>query len=230
MRKISFSALVVAGAVLLGCHTITEELPTQPTAAEEQPSSGVLTVAIPALTVTGTPTPASTPAPTASPTPTPVPGTPPPANPTPPPAPPPPEPTPEPPPSGGRGGCGKPLPPDIQLVKAKVHFKGGKKWTLDSTALVAGYEYCREIGFTDGRNRCPVRPEGHPEREACEAYAIGKAQDTRRPGPTWDRNGELCDGIVCENHPDNQHLLLAYEEGRYHACAKNGVCGTVKVE
>ncbi len=213
MRNTTLVAVVVAGALLGGCHTITEELPTQPTDTQA-PASGVLTVAIPALTVTGAPAP------------TPTPGTPPPPAPNPPPAPP----APEPPPPGDTGECGRPYPPDIQKVKAKIHLTGANKWTLDSTALVAGAEYCREIGFTDGRSRCPVRPEGHPEREACEAYAVGRARDTGRTGPTWERDGELCDGVACKNHPSNQHLLWAYKAGEYAACAKNEVCGSVKVK
>ena len=132
MRITTFVAVVAAGAALVGCHTITEELPTQPTDTQA-PASGVLTVAIPALTVTGAPAPTPTPAAT----PTPTPGTPPPPAPTPPPAP---EPTPEPPPPGDTGECGRPYPPDIQKVKAKIHLTGANKWTLDSTALVAGAE------------------------------------------------------------------------------------------
>jgi hypothetical protein len=143
-----------------------------------------------------------------------------------------PEPTPEPDPEPPveAEGCGEPLPPPIQKVNTKVHLRGPSKWTLDSTPLVAGADYCREIGFTDGRNRCPVRPEGHPEREACEAYAVGNAQDTGRTGPTWTRNGDFCDGETCENHPENQYLLWIYVGGTYKACVENGVCGTEKVD
>jgi len=129
------------------------------------------------------------------------------------------------------GGCGEPLPPPIQKVNVYVHIRGANKDTLDATPLVAGYEYCKEIGFTDGRNRCPVRPEGHPERVACETYAVGQAQDTGRPGPTWRRYGGLCaEGNGCENHPDNQYLLWAYESGHYEACVQNGKCGSVVVD
>jgi hypothetical protein len=112
----------------------------------------------------------------------------------------------------------------------KIHIKGPAKYTIDSTPLVAGYEYCKEIGFTDGRNRCAVRPEGHPERRACEAYAVGAAEDTGRLGPTWFRNGEYCDGFACENHPHNQYMVWAYKNGIYKACVQNGVCGHVKVK
>jgi len=215
MRKLVLGTVAATGAVLLGCHTITEELPTQPTETGT-PATGVVTVPIPALSLGGAPAP--TPSPTPSPTPTPVP-----PEPTP-------EPTPEPPPPGDNGDCGEPYPPAIYKVRAKIHLRGSSKWTLDSTALVTGADYCREIGFTDGRSRCPVRPEGHPEREACEAVAIGRAQDTGRAGPTWDRDGAFCDGSACENHPSNQHLLWAYENGRYSACAQNGVCGSVDVQ
>jgi hypothetical protein len=101
---------------------------------------------------------------------------------------------------------------------------------LDSTPLVKGADYCREIGYTDGRIRCPVRPDGHPEREACEAYVVGMAEDTGRTGPTWTRNGEYCDGHWCENTPHNQYMLWAYDGGLYKACVESGVCGSVEVD
>jgi len=214
MPRISVGAVVAAGAVLVGCHTITEELPTEPTETSKPAGTGVLTVSIPALTLASTPaaTPAATPAPD--------------------PAPETPAPTPEPeaPSPVDAGGCGEPLPPPIQKVNVYEHIRGANKSTLDATPLVAGYEYCKEIGFTDGRNRCPVRPEGHPERVACETYAVGLARDTGRPGPTWKRNGSLCsDGNGCENHPENQYLLWAYVSGHYEACVENGKCGSVDV-
>jgi hypothetical protein len=214
---------VLTAAVLLGCHTITEELPTEPT---EAPSSGVLTVPIPGgISVEGNPT---TPAPTPTPPPTGTPTPPPSPNPTPEPTP---VPTPEPPPPSA-GTCGSPLPPGIAKVKVKIHLRGPNKYTLDSTPLVGGAAYCTQIGFTDGRSRCPVRPEGHPEREACEAYAVGHAADTGRAGPTWRRNGSFCTGpgSGCENHPGNQYLLWAYKGGTYQACAQNGICGQVEVD
>jgi hypothetical protein len=113
----------------------------------------------------------------------------------------------------------------------KIHLRGPSKYTLDATPLVAGVDYCAQIGYTDGRSRCPVRPEGHPDRVACETYAVGLARDTGRPGPTWTRNGGLCsDDNGCENHPDNQYLLWAYEGGSYEACVQNGTCGSLFVD
>ena len=89
-------------------------------------------------------------------------------------------------------GCSDPLPGPVVKVKAKIHVKGPNKYTLDATPLVGGREYCKEVGWTDNRIRCAVRPEGHPEREACEAYAVGRAEDTGRVGPTWTRNSSYC--------------------------------------
>jgi hypothetical protein len=245
MRRILAGSVVMATAVLVGCHTITEELPTEPTTTTPSPApatANLLTVPIPALTVgttTPAPKPTATPAPApGTPTPTPTPAT------APPPAPAPPAPAPTPPPEetpsgggggggGGADGCGAPLPPAISKVKVKIHIRGVNKYTLDSTPLVSGAKYCAKIGFTDGRTRCPVRPEGHPERHACEAYAVGLAEDTGRTGPTWTRNSSYCtdeDHSGCENHPDNQYLLWAYKSGFYEACVKGGVCGSVDVD
>jgi hypothetical protein len=90
--------------------------------------------------------------------------------------------------------------------------------------------YCAKIGFSDGRSLCPVRTEGHPEREACELYVTGRASDTGRPGPTWSVDGSLCTGTsVCVNHDDNQYQVFAYKNGLYKACGKNDVCGEVSV-
>jgi hypothetical protein len=146
-------------------------------------------------------------------------------------------PSPTPTPSGGGGeaaaACGQPLPPPITQVSAKVHIRGGDAWILDSTPLVGpDWEYCKTIGFTDDRSICPVRPEGHPQRAACELYAVGRAKDTNRPGPTWYLEGRFCTGRAsgCENDGENQYLLRAYSAGRYQACIASGTCGEVVVD
>jgi hypothetical protein len=117
-------------------------------------------------------------------------------------------------------------------MNVKIHLRGPARYTLDSTPLVGpDIEYCKKIGFPD-RSICPVRPEDNPDRQACEEYAIGRALDTGRPGPTWYRNGKLCTAKAddCENHPDNQYLLWAYGGGSYQACTEDDVCGTVEVD
>jgi hypothetical protein len=210
MGKLGYG-LAAAALLLVGCHTITEELPTQPTTTKKPSGTGVVTVAIPVI-ATATPAPRATPTPTPAATPTPAPT---------------PSPTPTP---GVNGKCGEPLPVVTQMA-GKVHIRGPNRWTLDSTPLTGpDASYCRTIGFTDGRSYCPVRPEGAPDRRACEEYAIGYAEDTKRPGPTWYFNGQLCDGVKCENHEDNQYLVYAMAGGRYQACTKDDICVTIEVD
>lgn len=144
---------------------------------------------------------------------------------------PPPDTSTPPPPDGS--GCGEPYPPELLKINIAIHLRGPNFWTLDATPLVGpDPAYCAEIGFTDGRANCPVRPEGHPERTACEAVLVGVAVDTGRPGPTWRRNGALCNGLSsgCENDPDNQYLVRASGGGLYTACAQNGICGERNVD
>lgn len=139
-----------------------------------------------------------------------------------------PSPTPDPLVPPPESGCGKPYPGPIGRITVKAHNKGHEFWTMDSTPLVGPDPlYCLEIGFTDGRRYCPVRPEGHPERVACENWAVGKARDTGRPGPTWTRADLLCTGPEsgCVNHPENQYQLNVYKYGVVLACVQNGVCG-----
>ena len=135
------------------------------------------------------------------------------------------------PPAGS--GCGKPYPPPISRMNAKVHMVGQDLHTLDSTAIV-GHDaaYCAAIGYTDGRSLCPVRKEDSPERLPCEEWRIGYAKDTGRVGPTWTFNGKYCTGkdSGCENHPTNQHQLLAYVAGTFEVCAQTGSCNKVVVE
>jgi len=130
-------------------------------------------------------------------------------------------------------GCGAPYPPPISRMNCKVHLFAADIHTLDSTPLVGpDAEYCARVGFTDGRSVCAVRPETSPERTSCEAWRVGNARDTGRPGPTWTVNGQFCTGKAsgCENHPTNQYGLLVYVAARYTVCAQNGACCTVEVQ
>jgi hypothetical protein len=136
-----------------------------------------------------------------------------------------------PPPDGS--GCREPYPPELLKINVAVLIRGPNAWTLDATPVVGpDPAFCAEIGFTDGRANCPVRPEGHPERQACEAWVVGVAVDTGRPGPTWRRNGVLCTGAAsdCANDGENQYLVRAMGSGLYTACARNDVCGEQQVD
>jgi hypothetical protein len=137
------------------------------------------------------------------------------------------------PPPPDASGCGEPTPPALLKINVAVHIRGPNAWTLDATPLVGpDAQYCAEIGFTDGRANCAVRPEGHPERQACEAWLVGEAVDTGRPGPTWRRDGSFCSGGAsgCENDSENQYLVRAKAAGLYTACARNGICGERTVD
>jgi hypothetical protein len=135
---------------------------------------------------------------------------------------------------GASASCGEPVPPAVSRFNVKVHAQQSDRVVLDATPLVGpDAQYCRRIGYTDGRSYCPVRPEGHPERQACETARVGRASDTGRPGPTWSANGKRCDGFdggpSCLNHPDNQYLAFGYGAGLFRACAATGVCGEISL-
>jgi hypothetical protein len=130
-------------------------------------------------------------------------------------------------------GCGRPYPPEVSRFSCKVHMKGPEYYTLDSTPIVGpAPDYCFAIGYTDGRQFCPIRPEGVEDRAACENWRVGKAQDTGRPGPTWRKDGHFCTGPAsgCDNHPENQYSLWAYTAvsgGVFTVTAENGATCTV---
>lgn len=211
------TALAFALLVTWACGSLPNDSPTQP---DPGPVAGPAPAPGPTPAPNPTATPSVTlPGPAPAPTPTPEP-TPPGENPTTPP-----------PGSEGSAGCGSPVPPPLSTLNVKVHLRGGERWVLDSTPLVTDAVYCAKIGFPD-RATCPVRPEGHPERAACELLATGRASDTGRPGPTWTLGGSLCTGRArgCENSPDNQYQVYAYAGGLYRACGQNGACGEVQVD
>jgi len=212
MRLHSIAALVLALAFFSSCGGGDKATTTRP---EPLPDAASLIPAAPAPQPTPTPSPGTT---TGDPDPWPaIPG------------------------GGGGGGgggtassCGEPAPPAISRVRVNVHSSNGSRMTLDSTPLVGpDVSYCKQIGFTDGRSFCPVRPEGSPERVPCEAALVGRASDTGRVGPTWSVDGRRCDGEgdtgSCQNHSDNQFLAYAWGTGTFRACVASGACGDLTI-
>jgi hypothetical protein len=199
-------APLVAACLVAGSCGDGGKPPSQP---ERLPDAASLIPSAPATRPTPTPTPGATPADEPDPA---IPG------------------------GGGgsdvSGECGEPSPPAVSRIRVKVHAQIADRTILDATPLVGPDEaYCRLVGFTDGRSFCAVRPEGYPDRQACEAALVGRADDTGRYGPTWSANGRPCDGsdgpVSCVNHSDNQYLAVAYGAGTFRACAATGVCGQI---
>jgi hypothetical protein len=133
-----------------------------------------------------------------------------------------------------------PEPPPISRVNVKVHNDQGVKKVLDSAPIVcSGGEFegfCEKMMNDPSRRCCPPRPEGHPQRVACDELLMGRARDTGKVGPTWTLNGKAClneeSNVVprCVNHPTNQYLLFSYGPGRYTACTQGGACGELVIQ
>jgi hypothetical protein len=168
-----------------------------------------------------TPTPVPNPVPTTAPTPTPKPGIVLPA-----------------------GMVCDPTPPPLLYFKAgKWRPHGSSGWVLDSEPIVKNVNhYCAQVGLGDWRY-CQTRPEGDPQRVACDYLMTGTAKDTGRWGPTWTVDDMPCDGQhQCANNPDNQFKATAKDSGLFKACAselvpvydgedeQGGRCGEVWVE
>ena len=152
-----------------------------------------------------------------------------------------PTPAPTPTPQAGVGippessGCGKPYPPPLTEIRMLLHVKAPEYFTLDSTPIVGpNLPYCTEIGYWDGRDMCPVRLEQGPERRACEAWLLGNAEDTGKPGPTWSRDYDhwctTFEESGCEHNPENPLSLFIQVGGTYQACRGEDICGTIKVD
>ncbi len=127
--------------------------------------------------------------------------------------------------------CTDPTPPPLHSIGVSIQTKvSDSRWLLDSKPLVENIDgYCQKVGLGSFQTRyCETRPEGHLQREACDALAVGKAKDTDRYGPTWYYNDKPCikagdPGSGCVNHETNQFLAVAKGAGNYQACAAANV-------
>ena len=135
MARSRTSWVMIAAAVVLlvGCHTITEEGPTEPTEVTEQPTLAAITIPVILPASNPAPTPAPTPgdpAPTPTPGSTPVPGT---TIPIPGTSPTPaPDPTPEPPPPPSGGSCSLPPgDPNASCSRTSETFLGDVERAID---------------------------------------------------------------------------------------------------
>jgi hypothetical protein len=147
-----------------------------------------------------------------------------------------PTPVPTPTPDPVTSKCLPPTPPPIHGMKIKVHVDQGYRKLLDSRPIVQNLDgYCAKVGASASAPYCDTRLEGDLQREACDALAVGKAEDTGRYGPTWTRNDEPCGSggegqdAGCVNSPDNQFLVIAKGPGHYLACPREGPCGGFEI-
>jgi hypothetical protein len=88
-------------------------------------------------------------------------------------------------------------------VKAKDHSR-----VVDSTPIVAprACEYCESIGMGEmspgvPRCGCPVRPDGHPDRVACEDVLLVPPAGVH--GPKWVKDGSTVALASCSVAPDS---------------------------
>ena len=123
-------------------------------------------------------------------------------------------------------GCGRPFPPPIKMIACRDYLNAGTHHVIDSTPKVADVNYCRSIGYTDGRGECAVRVDGAPDRRACEDWIVGIAKDTGLPGPTWTRvsDGSFCTDKAsgCVHSPDSKYQLWVYDHGYYKVSSTKG--------
>jgi hypothetical protein len=112
-----------------------------------------------------------------------------------------------------------PTPPPLLRLQVGEWRPHGDGWVLDSSPVVPNVDhYCDRVGFGEWKF-CFTRPEGDPQRVACDYLVTGKASDTGRWGPTWSINGKPCDGKdACINHPEEQFKAIARGSGLYEAC------------
>ena len=98
-----------------------------------------------------------------------------------------------------RAQCGEPTPPGLYGMKVSVQVDSGFRKLVDSRPVVENVgrgnpteSYCGKVGFDWRAQFCDTRPEGNPQRPACDALVTGRATDTGRYGPTWEWDDRPC--------------------------------------
>jgi hypothetical protein len=117
--------------------------------------------------------------------------------------------------------CGDPTPPPMLRMNVRIHGYEGSRVVFDSKPVVPNTNgYCDKAGFGDWKY-CDTRPEGHPERVACDYLVAGISEETGRWGPTWYFGDTLCgsDPTKCAHHPTEQFMTVGKVKGTYEACA-----------
>lgn len=88
-----------------------------------------------------------------------------------------PVPTPNPTPTPGPApvGCGDPVPPRTYpdgATHVAMGLKPYGRWCDSTPQVIGAYDYCKQVGYTDGRSKCAVRQDGAPDLLACNAYVM----------------------------------------------------------
>ena len=192
---------------LTGCHTITEELPTQPT---KTPASGVLTVAIPSIPVAHARPDAHARLrwrrPRRHPTPRPLRLR-----------------------RRAPAGAATPCPRSVADEHQDPH--PGRQ-QVDARHDAARRPR-RRLLPQDRVHRRPAllpRPDGGHARPHRVRDLRGRQREGHGPARSHlvPQRSALHRGVSgCENHEDNQYLLYVYKGGLYKACTRDGVCGEV---
>ena len=133
-----------------------------------------------------------------------------------------------------------PTPPPMLRMNVKIHGYEGSRIVFDSKPVVLNVNgYCDRVGFGDWKF-CDTRPEGHPQRTACDYLVTGISPETDRWGPTWFFDDEPCgsDPTLCAHHPSEQFMTIGKAKGTYEACAAETTpvapggsrCGTYELQ
>jgi hypothetical protein len=116
--------------------------------------------------------------------------------------------------------CSDPTPPPMLRVNVKIHGYEGNRIIFDSKPVFPNTDnYCDRAGFGAWKY-CDSRPEGHPERVACDYLVAGISPETDRWGPTWYLDDRPCgiDASKCAHHPYEQFMTVGKVKGTYEAC------------
>ncbi len=129
------------------------------------------------------------------------------------------------PPGAAAGLVCTPTPPALYGITVKVLAYPGNVKRLGAEPLVWNVDrYCERVGFGNWRF-CPTRPEGDPQKAACDGLATGRAADTGLWGPTWTWDDQPCDSTWsgCGHDPSDPFTVSVLDAGLFTACAASDV-------
>ncbi len=122
------------------------------------------------------------------------------------------------------GAC-SPAPPPLYRIILDIKSNDGYTRVLKATPQVPNTDgYCDKVGF-GAYKFCNVRPDGDPQKAACEGVVLGQA-DTGQWGPSWKyslnyEQEHPCTGSDpgCTVNAGNQYLVTTKGQAVFFACA-----------
>ncbi len=128
-----------------------------------------------------------------------------------------------------RRGVRQSPPPAVSKVKAKVHIKGANKYTLDATPLVGAASTARRSASPTGESGARSVRKGTRSATRARPMPWARQRTTAAPAPPGPATPATARATPARITRTTSTCCGPTRSGFYEACVKDGTCGSVDV-